>query len=41
MNPLSILKGTCTALGATALAATLVVVALHAFTTLELPRVER
>ena len=41
MKPFSILKGACTIVGATALSATVLMVALHAFTSLELPRLER
>lgn len=41
MKPLGILKGACTIVGATALSATVLMVALHAFTSLELPRLER
>lgn len=41
MKPFGILKGACTIVGATALSATVLMVALHAFTSLELPRLER
>lgn len=41
MSPLKILKGACTVVGAAALSATVLMVALHAFTSLELPHVER
>ena len=41
MSPLKILKGACTVVGAAALSATVLMVALHTFTSLELPHVER
>lgn len=41
MKALGILKGACTVVGATTLAAAAVMVALHTFTSLELPRLER
>ena len=41
MKPLGILKGACTVVGAATLAASALVVALHTFTSLELPRLER
>lgn len=41
MKALGILKGACTVVGATTLAATALMVALHTFTSLELPRLER
>lgn len=41
MKPLGILKGACTVVGATALSATVLMIALHTFTSLELPRLER
>ena len=41
MNPLKILKGACTAVGAVALSATVLMGALHTFASLELPSVER
>lgn len=41
MKPLKIIKGACTVVGAAALSATLLMVALHTFTSLELPSIER
>ena len=41
MAPQKMLKGACTVVGAAALSATVLMVALHTFTSLELPHVER
>lgn len=41
MNPIKILKGACTVVGAATLSVTVLMVALHAFASLELPRIER
>lgn len=41
MNPLSILKGSCTAVGAITLVAAIVIVGVHAIASLETPRIVR
>ncbi|WP_275556949.1 hypothetical protein [Anaerotardibacter muris] len=41
MKALGILKGACTVVGAATLATSALMVALHTFTSLELPRIER
>ena len=41
MKALGILKGACTVVGVATLAVSALMVALHTFTSLELPRIER
>lgn len=41
MTAINVLKGSCTAVGAVALVATVVVIAVHVVASLEVPRVVR